>query len=194
MTTVHTLASGSSGNALLLCSDTTRILLDTGISCRRITTALRELDLTPEALFAGTEATIDIHFLRSFNYRISGEYVYTYNCDEHIPLSFSPPFSMRNTLTWQRKQVMLYAEWQSIARQNRVDRNEDRTPGANLFHLGGSLNIPIRGNQAIEITLTARNIFNTRYYNHLSFYRKVEIPEPGRNFQILIKVPFKKLL
>ena len=124
-----------------------------------------------EALFAGTEATIDIHFLRSFNYRISGEYVYTYNCDEHIPLSFSPPFSMRNTLTWQRKQVMLYAEWQSIARQNRVDRNEDRTPGVNLFHLGGSLNISIRGNQAIEITLTARNIFNTRYYNHLSFYR-----------------------
>ena len=147
-----------------------------------------------EALFAGTEATIDIHFLRSFNYRISGEYVYTYNCDEHIPLSFSPPFSMRNTLTWQRKQVMLYAEWQSIAQQNRVDRNEDRTPGANLFHLGGSLNIPIRGNQAIEITLTARNIFNTRYYNHLSFYRKVEIPEPGRNFQLLIKIPFKKLL
>ena len=147
-----------------------------------------------EALFAGTEATIDIHFLRSFNYRISGEYVYTYNCAEHIPLSFSPPFSMRNTLTWQRKQVMLYAEWQSIARQNRVDRNEDRTPGVNLFHLGGSLNIPIRGNQAIEITLTARNIFNTRYYNHLSFYRKVEIPEPGRNFQLLIKIPFKKLL
>ena len=147
-----------------------------------------------EVLFAGTEATIDIHFLRSFNYRISGEYVYTYNCDEHIPLSFSPPFSMRNTLTWQRKQVMLYAEWQSIARQNRVDRNEDRTPGVNLFHLGGSLNIPIRGNQAIEITLTARNIFNTRYYNHLSFYRKVEIPEPGHNFQLLIKIPFKKLL
>ena len=147
-----------------------------------------------EVLFAGTEATIDIHFLRSFNYRISGEYVYTYNCDEHIPLSFSPPFSMRNTLTWQRKQVMLYAEWQSIARQNRVDRNEDRTPGANLFHLGGSLNIPIRGNQAIEITLTARNIFNTRYYNHLSFYRKVEIPEPGHNFQLLIKIPFKELL
>lgn len=147
-----------------------------------------------EVLFAGTEATIDIHFLRSFYACISGEYVYTYNCDEHIPLSFSPPFSMRNTLTWQRKQVMLYAEWQSIARQNRVDRNEDRTPGANLFHLGGSLNIPIRGNQAIEITLTARNIFNTRYYNHLSFYRKVEIPEPGHNFQLLIKIPFKKLL
>lgn len=147
-----------------------------------------------EALFAGTEATIDINFLRHFNYRISGEYVYTYNCDEHIPLSFSPPFGMRNTLTWQRKHYMLYAEWQLIARQNRVDRNEDRTPGANLFHLGGSLNIPVGRTNEIEITLTARNIFNTRYYNHLSFYRKVEIPEPGRNFQLLIKIPFKKLL
>ena len=147
-----------------------------------------------EALFAGTEATIDINFLRHFNYRISGEYVYTYNCDEHIPLSFSPPFGMRNTLTWQRKHCMLYAEWQLIARQNRVDRNEDRTPGVNLFHLGGSLNIPVGRTNEIEITLTARNIFNTRYYNHLSFYRKVEIPEPGRNFQLLIKIPFKKLL
>ena len=147
-----------------------------------------------EALFAGTEATVDVDFLRNFNYRISAEYVYTYNCDEHIPLSFSPPPVMRNTLTWQKNRYMLYAEWQSIARQNRVDRNEDRTAGANLFHLGGSLNIPIGGNNEIEITLTARNIFDTRYYNHLSFYRKVEIPEPGRNFQILIKVPFKKLL
>ena len=147
-----------------------------------------------EALFAGAEASVDIRFLRNFTYRVSGEYVYTYNCDEHIPLSFSPPASMRNTLTWQKSRYMLYAEWQSIARQNRVDRNEDRTSGANLFHLGGSLNIPIGGNNEIEITLTARNIFDTRYYNHLSFYRRVEIPEPGRNFQLLIKIPFKKLL
>lgn len=147
-----------------------------------------------EALFAGAEASVDIRFLRNFTYRISGEYVYTYNCDEHIPLSFSPPASIRNTLTWQKSRYMLYAEWQSIARQNRVDRNEDRTSGANLFHLGGSLNIPIGRNNEIEITLTARNIFDTHYYNHLSFYRRVEIPEPGRNFQLLIKIPFKKLL
>ena len=54
-----------------------------------------------------------------------------------------------------------------------------------------TLDLPVAGNK-VEITLTVRNILNTRYYNHLSFYRKVEIPEPGRNFQLLIKVPFKK--
>ena len=100
---------------------------------------------------------------------------------------------MRNVLTWQKNLFTVYAEWQSVASQNRVDRNEDRTPGANLFHLGGTLNFPIGGTK-VEITLTARNIFDIRYYNHLSFYRKMEIPEPGRNFHLLIKVPIKQLL
>ena len=43
MTELHTLASGSSGNALLLSRDGTHLLLDAGISCRRITASLREL-------------------------------------------------------------------------------------------------------------------------------------------------------
>ncbi len=52
MTIVHTLASGSSGNALLLSCGESRILLDAGISCRRITAALRELGLEPGSLSA----------------------------------------------------------------------------------------------------------------------------------------------
>lgn len=45
-----TLASGSSGNCALLSCGTTHILLDAGISARRITTALRNLGLDPRAL------------------------------------------------------------------------------------------------------------------------------------------------
>ena len=52
LTTVHTLASGSSGNALLLSCGESHILLDAGISCRRITAALRELGLEPGSLSA----------------------------------------------------------------------------------------------------------------------------------------------
>lgn len=52
MTTIHTLASGSSGNAILLCHDDTRLLLDAGISCRRITASLRELGLALSDLTA----------------------------------------------------------------------------------------------------------------------------------------------
>ena len=52
MTTVHTLASGSSGNALLLSCEDTHLLVDAGISCRRVTASLRELGLTPMDLSA----------------------------------------------------------------------------------------------------------------------------------------------
>ena len=52
MTTLHTLASGSSGNAALVSRGDTHILLDAGISCRRIVTALRELGLAAEDLSA----------------------------------------------------------------------------------------------------------------------------------------------
>ena len=52
MTTVHTLASGSSGNAAVLSCGDTHLLIDAGISCRRITVALKELGLTPADLTA----------------------------------------------------------------------------------------------------------------------------------------------
>lgn len=52
MTTIQTLASGSSGNAALISENGVRVLLDAGISCRRITCALQELNLTPADLAA----------------------------------------------------------------------------------------------------------------------------------------------
>ena len=52
MTSIHTFASGSSGNAALVSRDGTHILLDAGISARRIAGALGELGLSPQDLSA----------------------------------------------------------------------------------------------------------------------------------------------
>ena len=52
MTTVHTLASGSFGNAALLSCDGASFLIDAGISCRRITAALKALELSSAELDA----------------------------------------------------------------------------------------------------------------------------------------------
>lgn len=52
MLTVHILASGSEGNSLLVSGGGTHVLLDAGISARRITAALRELGLSPRDLSA----------------------------------------------------------------------------------------------------------------------------------------------
>lgn len=146
-----------------------------------------------EAIFAGTEISFSIDLFPHLKYSFTGEYVYTYNLDENTPLSFSPPASMRNTVTWKKNQFQIHAELYSIASQNRVSKNERTTSGTNLINLGGNINIPIY-NTMIDISLSLRNLLNTKYYNHLSFYRKVEIPEPGRNFQLSIKIPFKSKL
>jgi phosphoribosyl 1,2-cyclic phosphodiesterase len=44
--TLHTLASGSEGNCLLLSAGSTHLLLDAGISCRRINVSLGQLGLS----------------------------------------------------------------------------------------------------------------------------------------------------
>lgn len=49
---IRVLASGSSGNALFVRIGETRLLIDAGVSCRRITRALAEMDESPEALSA----------------------------------------------------------------------------------------------------------------------------------------------
>ncbi len=146
-----------------------------------------------KVLFAGVEAEFSINFLRRLNYRFGGEYVYSRNIDERIPMPFSPPASMRNVLAWEHNRFRIYAELHSIAAQNRVSRNESTTPGASLWNMGATVNIPTGGGD-VEITLSAQNMLDTKYWNHISFYRQVEIPEPGRNFQLLIKIPFNKKL
>ena len=52
MLSFATIASGSSGNAALVTCGQTRILLDAGISARRITTGLRALGVQPQDLAA----------------------------------------------------------------------------------------------------------------------------------------------
>lgn len=52
MTTVYTLASGSSGNAALLSSGETHLLLDAGISCRRIAAGLHHIGIDLNSLSA----------------------------------------------------------------------------------------------------------------------------------------------
>ena len=52
MLRIATLASGSSGNCTLVSDGRTHLLIDAGISCRRITTGLKELGVDPAELSA----------------------------------------------------------------------------------------------------------------------------------------------
>lgn len=74
MTTLHTLASGSSGNSSLLTREHTNVLLDAGISCRRITVVLRNLGLSLTDLSA-------VFITHTHSDHISGMQTLSKHCD-----------------------------------------------------------------------------------------------------------------
>ncbi len=142
------------------------------------------------AIFAGAEVELCYDFARGFSYEFVGEWVYGRNLDERIPLPFSPPAEMHHTLAWESAKFSAYIEGHGIASQRRISRNEEPTPGTFLWNLGATTAVPVNGT-VVEVTLSIQNMFNTRYYDHISFYRQAEIPEPGRNIQLFIRIPFK---
>ena len=141
------------------------------------------------ATFIGGELSAKVNLWKNLRYEFSGEYVHTRNNDAKTALAFSPPTTLRNTLSWEEREFAISAELQTIARQNHIAQNEDKTPGATLLHLSANACLHILGTSA-HISLKVHNVFDKKYYNHLSFYRKVEIPEPGRNFSLTVKIPF----
>ena len=142
------------------------------------------------AMLAGGEVSASVRLPFNFSYSLAGDYVYTRNEDENLPLAFSPQPSLRQTVSFDTKRMNMYIQSHLIAGQRRIARNEDITKGASLWHAGFSYELPSEKFPA-ELILTVKNIFNVRYYNHLSFYRKMEIPEPGRSFNLMVKIPFK---
>jgi iron complex outermembrane receptor protein len=142
-----------------------------------------------EAVFAGAEASVWVGLTSRLAWELTAEYVYTYNVDERVALSFSPPAGMRNTLSWTGSSFGASVELQSIASQRRVARNEDVTPGVHLIHAQASYTARLC-RTSVEVTLSVHNLLDTAFLNHLSFYRKAEIPEPGRNISLTIKLPF----
>jgi iron complex outermembrane receptor protein len=46
-------------------------------------------------------------------------------------------------------------------------------------------------NQSLKLHFSIQNLFNTRYFNHLSNWRRIGLPEPGRNFLIGLTIPLE---
>lgn len=141
------------------------------------------------ASFCGGETRLKIRLVRDLFYQFSGEYVRTYDCDSHTATPFSPPATMRNTISWECKRWQAYAECQSVATQKRVCHNEEETSGYNLLNVGGKVEIPAPSGK-LSLHLNARNVLNTCHFNHLNFYRKIDLPEAGIDIQSTIRFTF----
>lgn len=150
-----------------------------------------------DAVFGGTEIALEYHPIEALHWRAAFEYVYNYNLDTKLPLPFTPPGSLFTELeygfnvesSWIEG-VHLGSNLKWVFDQNRVDRNERTTPGYYLLGLSAGVDIALSDHTVVQATFAAQNALDNKYFNHLSRYRLLNLPEQGRNFVISLRVPF----
>lgn len=120
----------------------------------------------------------------------TAEYLNQYNLDEGMSLPWTPPLKGELAAGWQPfihrgNETYLRATFTAVAAQRMVDRNEVPTEAYELLTIaiGGS-------NGGLQWSVFVNNVFNRTYIDHLSRYKLLNLPEPGRNAGILLIYEF----
>ena len=150
-----------------------------------------------EALVAGGELMIGYEISSRWSVNGDAEYVFNKNLTDNYALPFTPPTVVTTDITYSGNgrdgsiisNYEIKLENRLVMDQTSVARNEAATPGATLWNISAYAHWQV-GDKMFITLLQVDNVFNTSFMNHLSFYRKLNAPEPGRNIQLIVKIPF----
>ena len=145
-----------------------------------------------EALHTGGEFQVVWNPGQRFTVESSVEYLYNVNLNNNLPLPFTPPLLSRSELRWhlkrgRTKSPYVFAEMVVSAGQQRVDRNEKSTPAYQIANTGFAVTKQT-GRVEFQLQIAVRNIADTPYLLHLSRYRLLNLPEPGRNAMVTLRM------
>ncbi|MEJ7560013.1 MAG: TonB-dependent receptor [Pedobacter sp.] len=148
----------------------------------------------------GGELQLKYNLTKSLSTEVLGEYLYAKQLSgdkKGYTLPFSPPASALFNLTWSPaskglfKANYLSIDYRITAAQNNIVPPEKKTPGYKVINLQVGSEVKLYGHP-LFISLQGQNVLNTKYLNHTSFYRLIELPEAGRNIILSLKLPFLK--
>jgi iron complex outermembrane recepter protein len=146
----------------------------------------------------GSELHAHVNLTEWLQTGVVGEWVYSLQTSgdkQGFTLPFSPPPSLILNLRADVKpwgitrKSYLSADVKLVGPQNRIVPPEKPTDGYTTLALsaGGQLKV---GNQWVSINAQVLNLLNTKYYNHTSYYRLIDLPEAGRNIIVNLTIPF----
>jgi len=149
-----------------------------------------------DGVHTGIEAECDVHPLEALHIGAGGQFVYTIDPATGYSFPLMPPatglFRADYTLNLLKNKLVLTPglEGRFSAPQFLHARNELFTPGFAIANLRvqGRLNFKFL---KPVITFRVDNLLNSRYFNHLSNWRYLGLPEPGRNFLLSISLPLE---
>lgn len=130
----------------------------------------------------------------------SVEYVYSRQQSgpkEGFTLPFSPPLSGLLSTRYQFNKLLFFenpqliADYRITAAQEEIVPPEEKTDGFQVLNISFLSEIDVFKNSLpLEMRVKLNNVFDTKYFNHTSFYRLIDVPEPGRNISLSLTVPF----
>ena len=148
----------------------------------------------------GGEISAGISINKNLQLTASAEYVYarqTSGPKKDFTLPFSPPLSGLFSVNYQfndfyfLKTPQLFADYRVTAAQNEIVPPEEKTAGYEVLQLSFISEIQLFKNKPLaQMRLKLNNVFNTKYYDHTSFYRLIDVPEAGRNLSMSLTIPF----
>ncbi|QDO92585.1 TonB-dependent receptor [Formosa sediminum] len=148
----------------------------------------------------GGEVRASTTLIKNLQLDAAAEYVYsrqTSGPKEGFSIPFSPPLSTLFSARYQFKNVsvlkqpQVIAEYKITAKQDEIVPPEEVTDGYQLFNMSFLAELDLfKTNLPIPIRLKLNNVFNTKYFDHTSFYRLIDVPEAGRNLSLSVTIPF----
>ena len=143
----------------------------------------------------GVEAQAIWRMNRHWESELKGEYLYARQRSgekKGYTLPFSTPWSVdaevKYSYDW-RGEGFVKLNAHVVGAQNEIVPPEKPTAGYWTLNLAAGKDFSVRG-KTVKLTLHADNLLNRRYYDHTSYYRLIDVPEPGRNVSLMVGMEF----
>ncbi|MBR1928386.1 MAG: TonB-dependent receptor [Paludibacteraceae bacterium] len=159
-----------------------------------------------QVIRAGAEAILTFRPWRHLDISVQGEYLFARQLSgdkKGYGLPFSPPWRLMPEVKfhWGKESKINNSKSKTIGKgfaainvrvcgaQRDIVPPEKPTDGWWTLNLSAGQRFVLR-TCLLSITLKADNILNTKYYDHTSYYRLIDIPEAGWNLSAMVGVEF----
>jgi iron complex outermembrane receptor protein len=150
-----------------------------------------------DGLHTGLEFFVDYHPVKGLHLNTGGQFVYTYSPATGYNFPLIPPAGGHAEVEYEADmpgkwlgESFAGVELRWAAPQVLTARNELTTPGYGILNLNLGTSFQIRS-QTLKLRFSVQNVADTKYFNHLSNWRQLGLPEPGRNFLMSLIIPLE---
>ena len=158
-----------------------------------------------EVLRYGFEASLNYEFDSHWEGGLKGEYLHAEQqsgAKKGYALPFMTPWSVDADLKYKfaqvpfirstkgRSQGFVNLNLHLVGCQDDIVPPESPTDGFFTLNLSLGERVMLPANRTLKLALHADNLLNKRYYDHTSYYRLIDVPEPGCNFSLMVGLEF----